>query len=427
MQMQLFLTTLFVVVLFQVPELFARQTEVKSRTEQRRESHSYLLKEFVLDKKCQWNKEKTQLIQVQLHAGDFVMPSDGYTLPKHTEKVIGLFDLLVLRPLDNIEDIKSVSLLSEGEKELPLKQFAAGSDYLAFYLPRNHPQSPLKISVSAEIEIKLSEIAIRSNRGVDTDFDKQLKRWRTFPKNRFQAVQEAFLLETAKMSFEELNESLNQNSQALRKIIVPARLPSSGPSISLRGILADRRVARIHELLSTLDKNAAGEIAKANFDREFAEFQDVWETGVLVPYQTNHAIESQLFLCSEFCSPATVDGILEKWNKWHEKEQVTKDYQFKTRAAPDFLLTASLQMKMLMRKKGLSLIEANRWVDAVFPEEFRIVGQPKLNQRWLMASDSTPNRPEPIKSIPMFESGDSFIAPGVKQFFLEVLRAELHP
>ncbi len=388
--------------------------------------HSFLHDEFIKGKKCVWNEDKTRLIEVTLARDVEISSEISLPLPSRTPEVFEFFDVLMFRSDSSLEDVKAVTLIDNKGDSISLNEFGFREGILMFWLPRNFDrESSVKLSVSSDEPIEFSDVGIRSKRGVDSDFKKMKEWWFTLPKSRFSDVAQAFLDETAKMTFEELNRSLNQNSEALLKIIVPARLPSTGPSICVWGILADRRVSKIHEILSTLDRDTAAKLAEANFNSEFEAFRATWETGGIVPYRTNHAIESQLFLCSEFCSVEQVNGILNRWNDWYGKHKDSMDFQFESRAKPDFLLVASLQMKMLMEKKHLSLREANRWLVEIMPDKGS--DQARLNSLALQTSDSTPNRPGVIKSIPLFDSHYQFMGPESKQYLLTVLQAELSP
>ena len=53
--------------------------------------------------------------------------------------------------------------------------------------------------------------------------------------------------------------------------------------------------------------------------------------------------------------------------------------------------------------------------------------RPRLTTKWLMNSDSTPNRPGALKEIPLFDSSLPFMKRGSMQFLLDVLEAELKP
>jgi hypothetical protein len=405
---------------------FAVRHPVDDKIDSLRERHDFLIDEFVEGKKCEWNKDRSRLIEVQLVEGDLRFPKDDLKLPDRTSEILGFFDFLVVRSEFDLKKVKRVRILDDSGRSKPLKVFGFKEGTLVFQLPKKiNPKSSLSIAVSCEEQIEISEIAVRSKRGLDKEFSALKKWWLTFPKDGFAKVKQAFLEVTAKMNLEELNEALGENSEALGRIIVPARLPPSGEEISMWGILSDRRVAKIHEILSSMDGELAAEIAETSFDREFKTFREVWETAAIVPYQNNHAIESQLFLCSEFCSSDKVNSILDDWNEWYSQHKDANNYQFEVRAAPDALLVASIQTKMLMKKNNFSLEEVNLWLDRAMPLEMRSGEKPTVTLRWLMSSDSTPNRPDVIKQVPLFESHYQFMKRGSKQLLLDVLRAEL--
>ena len=302
------------------------QPAVKARTavnrmELRKERHGLLFDKFIDGKKCLWAKDKSKLVEVRLAKGG-TLPKTDFQLPDKTADVLEYFDLLVVRPSADIREVGEVTILDAENRKIPLRKIDSKEGDIGFSLPRNRNLTgSLSISISCDSEIELSEIALRSKRGVIKDFDKLKKWWLTFPPGRFSDLNQSFLQETAEMNLAELSDSLGKNSEALRMIITPARMPSSGRDISMWGIIADRRVSKIHEILSALPKETAAQIAKGNFDSEFGVFQEAWEARSLVPMQRNHGIESHLFLCSEFCSTGTFADILNKWIAWYEKHK----------------------------------------------------------------------------------------------------------
>ncbi len=288
---------------------------VHDRLDAHKDGHKFLFEDFIKKKKCLWNKSKDRLFEIRLLSGEFDIEQD-IELPDGTNKAMQFFDRLVLRSESGFEGVESVELLDDKGKRKKLRRFGTNETSMVLWLPRKLDRSgPLFLVVSSHEKIELSEVAIRSKSGVLRDFEKLKEWWLTFPNSKTD-LQLKFIEDTAKLGLDELFDALRHNSEASVRLLVPASLPSSGGEhISMFGILADRRVSRIHELLSALEPEVAETITKENFDSQFELFSGHFTTTNSAPYPILHAMDTSLFLCSEFCSPEDFQGFVNKWQQ----------------------------------------------------------------------------------------------------------------
>ncbi len=407
-----------------------KPVSVHDRLDAHKAEHEILLKDFIKEKKCQWNKSRDKLFEVQLLSGKLDIENE-LALPEGTGKAMAFFDGLVLRSETGIKSIEAVELLDDHGKRIKLDQLGSNETTLVFLLPQKLDRnSPLRLAVFAKEKTELSNVSIRSKSGVFKDFAKLKKWWLTFSKSS--DLQLRFLEDTANMSLGELLTALGENSEASVRFIAPATLPTSGGNtISMWGILADRRISRIHDLLSALEPEVAETLARGNFDKQFNLFTDYFDENFYhssVPVALLHAMDSSLFLCSEFCSPEEFQGLVDKWQLWHvETLGLTREGKpFTSASQLSPMLLGSLKASIFMREKGLTVEEAQAWLRDSLPDHLKpgSITTPRLRANWMMSWDSTPNRPIPLKAFPVFESEYQFIEDGAEEAVLEAFRLD---
>ena len=105
--------------------------------------------------------------------------------------------------------------------------------------------------------------------------------------------------------------------------------------IHLKGVLADRPVSKLYEVMGNLDSSVAAAFSADNFDRELGTFQEKWLNDPFVPIRYNHAVDSHLFLCAAFCSSETVNAKIESWKKWHSENKRDEAQTIESSAGPN--------------------------------------------------------------------------------------------
>lgn len=87
----------------------------------------------------------------------------------------------------------------------------------------------------------------------------------------------------------------------------------------MNSMLADRRISKIFEHLSSLPANEADAKAQQIFDDQFALFVKEWRNfvknrGIPLTGPPHHAASAGLLLCSSFCSKETLNSKIQRWN-----------------------------------------------------------------------------------------------------------------
>ncbi len=271
----------------------------------------------------------------------------------------------------------------------------------------------------------INKISFQSVNGIRADFEEQLKVWNSFPRGKAD-LNLAFYQKTMEYdNVEDLVLSLNENSKLLGRVVVPARM-SSVEHINIWGVLADRRVAKLYELLSELDPKQAAEIAERNFELEMARYDATAAETDIIPLMSRHALEAQLFLGSEFCSEKKVIEMLDSWKSWHAERFDKRSFQFKAGAGPDFLFTANIYANLIAKRNNWSIEETNSWLGNTFAKVIP-AGEPlpSISEHWLYASDWTPNKKDAIQLVPTFDATNPFFGRKRQETALQILRSEL--
>ncbi len=127
-------------------------------------------------------------------------------------------------------------------------------------------------------------------------------------------------------SIEKLSEALNKPTPG-DFIVFDAGFHTgdmiAGPSL-FNQIFADRRVARLYEILDKMQPADASRVASSLFESKLDIHIKDWQRGIQnwrkdeirpVPIPNNyHALSCSLFLCSHFCEASEVLLMTEKWS-----------------------------------------------------------------------------------------------------------------
>lgn len=421
-------------------------------TEIRQALHEKLLKTIVVTDPgaALWRdgEKKMVLSELIVFRKETVFKQQGTVdLDSDVSSVSRLFDHIVFRG-DNLDNLTGV-VFKFGNKSIRYKRFAKTDDGFVFgMIPiplikekktkfgsrnlhgsvarhANRNDQGISFSISCTEELTLKEIAFHSARGIHRDFQTMLDSWTTFSRGELD-LNRAFYLETLKYkNIDDLVVSLNENSEILGRIVIPSRM-SASENINLWGVLSDRRVAKLYELLSELDTDIAAEISQRNFVLELERYIESYATTDIGPLSARHAIEGQLFLCSEFCDQKQVLENIDRWKNWHAKHFAERSFQFKAGAGPDFLFVANTYANLIAKNRGFALDETNAWLEEIFSDV--IPGNeppPSLSENWLFTSDWTPTRKDALQLVPVFESSNPFYGKKRQDLALSILREQV--
>lgn len=393
------------------------------------QSHRFLFDAFIDSKKCKWSEDRSVLKEIVVFEGElsFEDVAEVELLGK-SNKIAQLFDRVVIRGKDCTE-LQSAGFV-DGDCVRPMRPAAKLEDEQCSLRTALTSRAFIngkvaKIECTCKSTVTISEIAFHSTRGIAKDAE-TFKSSPSFPSKGFD-LESAFLQKVKEMSFAELSDSLSENSESIVRLALVPRLGSGSDNFNIRGILADRRVAKMHEQLSLLPPEAAAALSLASYETEFVSFKEFYNDKNMAPVRILHALEANLFLCSEFCTPSTFVESVESWEEWHAEASIKKNnLQFAISAKPDPLLLANLYTNLIVKKRGLSTTQANIWLHENLSEFVpRKLETPQLSDRWLMASDSTPNSMEVIRAVPTFDSYSFIRSKESQLLILNALKAEL--
>ncbi len=113
--------------------------------------------------------------------------------------------------------------------------------------------------------------------------------------------------------------SLSQYNESFELAGLASMTSSSLGSCFMNSMLADRRISKIFEHLSSLPAKEADVKAQQIFDDQFAIFVKEWQNfakkrGVPRTGPPHHGASAGLFLCSYFSSKETLDSKIQRWN-----------------------------------------------------------------------------------------------------------------
>jgi hypothetical protein len=179
-----------------------------------------------------------------------------------------------------------------------------------------------------------------------------------------------FIETTAPMSFDDAARSLNEYTEGY-ELAMQATLAHGtvNPGVILLEILADRRVAKLYEMLAQEPKRDAALKCAALFQeklRVHVEQTKQFRSGTHpdpVRYMSAvhlHAATAALFLCAHFCDKKTFLACLDKWHA---------EFPGDSRSMPGVIVSGlpetlfELNMLLLiLEKEGTSRAELNTWL-----------------------------------------------------------------
>lgn len=175
--------------------------------------------------------------------------------------------------------------------------------------------------------------------------------------------EQAFIESTATRDLEQLLHAISEPDGENYLIVYSSGMQPSmtgRSSVPLRAILADRRIAKLHALLSGMPKAEASERISNVFADKFQRYQDDWNTainegGTVLFGEPRYGLMATLFLCFEFCDVGHADQLLRQWVDWYQSHR-QKSRQFARRAGPDALTIVNLYA-IVLAKQDESLTE----------------------------------------------------------------------
>ncbi len=245
-----------------------------------------------------------------------------------------LFDYLLIKgeSLETVSELK-LDYKNGKRKTKPLKR---SSSEIWLKLPsaklRNNKLKNPVLEITTEVECEISKISLVSKQGLFKEYVRQKKVWDEFPEDFF--AEELFRTTVLDQNYESLSESLSENSEYFLAVLVPSRMTAGTDMANLAGVVADRRVSKMHELLSQLDAPIAAALAESDYASQFDEYTSKHRDSDIVPIRHRHALESKLFLCSEFCEASKVLQLVEQWSAWHKEASQGRNFQFRAQAGP---------------------------------------------------------------------------------------------
>jgi len=339
--------------------MFAQEKDASSPPNERSvealcQSHNILFGEFCKNNNARiaWSPSDDDVL-VELVASSSVTHVDGRgkvkLLPESVD-LSRLFDVVLIRG-KNLDGFEEAQLVRDG-RSWKLERMQDKLDepdehevqQQAFRIIEKPTESTVKsdeflLEAKSTAAATIHEVVFKSTLGINRDLDKMRAFW---------PLQQHYV---------ELRKSLGENSHLFNGI-VGARLGAM-ERININSVLADRRVSRMYQTLSSMDEELAAAMAATEFEREFQRFKAM--SNGFLPYFSIHALEANLFLCSEFCSRETFVEKLDGWNQWYEELAPTRTLQFGV-SKPDFLFVANLLAYRIAKEKTLSTEQLNEWI-----------------------------------------------------------------
>jgi hypothetical protein len=145
------------------------------------------------------------------------------------------------------------------------------------------------------------------------------------------------------LSLESLNDAmLAMESEAPEGVsleIASSRLSNgSAMPVPMAGVMADRRFARLYEILDSFPVDLAADEAKTIYDRQLENLSIQWNQEAhlyrdaksqvfsVVMHRQSHALACAIVLCSRFCPPQDALPLVKQWDAKLRKE--LSDTQF---------------------------------------------------------------------------------------------------
>ena len=413
--------------------VLAQEPNGKSNRVLRQKAFEFLFDEFISDKKCVWEEFGEQLREVVIYerkrqATVLRSPKQSLHLSDGSHLVAGFFDRIAIKGA-RLNEIKNIRL-KVGKKIFQAKAVMDG-DKLTFKIPALPiPVYSVKSKMFLIVEggAEIDNISLVANQPLFNSYESYAKSTSVFvgSGDRSFEAQKAFIEKIKDMEFEELAKSLQDDSNEFSRIIAPAQMTASIDIISVNGVLADRRISKMYEVLIRMESNEAEQLISQNFESELSKFIKDWQNSKILPARQRYGIEALLYLSSEFSSSNAFLAQVDSWRAWYDKNKARKGFQFKKQGGPDFLLLANLYANVVIGQKNLSPLEANDWLsEKLGPAISETSPTPKLETRWLPSSDWTPSRVDLLTDIPTFQSFRSMRNIRTQEQVLSILRSEI--
>ena len=189
------------------------------------------------------------------------------------------------------------------------------------------------------------------------------------PSARQQQV-DRFTESTGAMSYAELAASLNKYSEGYELVQMAGLTPGPTPMVRMQQVLADRRLAKMYEILSKEGPEVAAERATALFSEKLKrQIEETRLTRAQDPKADPsfgtavhlHAVNAALFLCAITCDKTTVLKNLDEWHAaFPGDDQRTPGPD--SSGLPDSLFVLNIYL-LLLHRDGASQAELKQRVD----------------------------------------------------------------
>jgi hypothetical protein len=176
---------------------------------------------------------------------------------------------------------------------------------------------------------------------------------------------EACIASTEKRDFDQLVDAIFKTDGDNHAIAVHAGMqPGVGSVIQLKSILGDRRVAKLHELLSDMEPTESARRISELYSEKLVDYKGEWEAakskGGRCLDSALHGMSVLLFLVNEFCGDSTFAKHSNSWLQWHAAID-DGNSPFSILAGPQTLLIINLNA-IRYNKREFSTKELHRMV-----------------------------------------------------------------
>ncbi len=406
----------------------------KVNFEDRQIAHKRLFDEYVKNKKCVFSQDKQSLFEVFIYDTPTQLTKTGeLKLPKGTREVSRNFNQLVVRG----KSLNGVNAsLGVGQDGPSLQRIHGTDENLAVFKLINVNR---RISVNGEtdedrefaLQIRcdsrtlVEEVSLRfKGDGISKDFETQQQKFSGFDQDRAGMIHEDFFRSTVARSFDELANSLSEKSEAFNRIVLPESFGAGIEDYAIKGVLADRRVAKLYEGLSRMDPKNAEQVARELFVDAFESYIEGWRFVDVMPRRKIYGPQAHLFLCFEFCSADIAMEQIDKWDKWHA---ANLGKGIPDSSGLDKIYSMNLQINAIRKKNNWSIQEVNEFLATELGPSLKIGGNRPPMVEWsaLRSSDWTPKQIEFLSLVPVFSYTSALRNPVRHEFILETLRNEL--
>jgi hypothetical protein len=184
--------------------------------------------------------------------------------------------------------------------------------------------------------------------------------------------------------FDQLCDALDDYDPAYELALTASMSHASPtPPVVYVGVISDRRVARLFEILKNDRPEAAGRRAARLFDDKLRSAGERWQAAAprnaMVDPTAMHAVAAALFLCAHFCDLQTLQQKATAWTEWFDSFE-PKSGDFREYARPDWMFLTNCRLNGLERA-GQSRDELNNRLRQL-QAEFGLT-LPELRPAWL--------------------------------------------